>query len=593
MDSKSSRRTFLRGTAAAGVVGMTGMAGMGLSAESAAAAPSAGGTTRPTVAVLGGGIAGMTAAHELVERGFDVTVYERRVLGGMARSIPVPGTARGGRADLPGEHSLRIYFGFYHDLPDTLKRIPVPGRVNGVHDNLVDAGELVFAHDGGRADLHVPLTINKLDAITPDALLAVATGLAAGGLQLPPDEAAVFAQRVLVYMTSSEQRRLGQWDNTTWPDFLRAEGKSQDYRRVLVDTFTRALSATKTADASAHTTGLVFENLLFNILGRGNEGAVDRVMNAPTNEAFIDPWERHLTSLGVRFRVGWSVEDLVLSGGRISAAQVRDPQGVAQQAKADYFVCALDVRSAARVWNKAVRAADPQLATAATLDTEWMAGIQFYLDRRTPLANGHTFYVDSPWKLTTTTQAEFWDRDLPAQYGDGQVKEIVSTIIAEWDVPGVLYGKPAKQLTAEQISREVWAQLKLSLNDTGQTVLTDSSLLTWFLDSGVTGLGGPNPQSADELMVHPVGSWARRPTSRTAIPNLALAGDYVRVPINGASMEGANSSGRQAANVVLDAAGSQASRVPVFGLTKAPELELLKVGDQQRYAAGLPNLFDV
>jgi choline dehydrogenase-like flavoprotein len=33
---------------------------------------------RRTVAVLGGGIAGLTAAHELAERGFDVTVYEPR-----------------------------------------------------------------------------------------------------------------------------------------------------------------------------------------------------------------------------------------------------------------------------------------------------------------------------------------------------------------------------------------------------------------------------------------------------------------------------------------------------------------------------------
>lgn len=33
---------------------------------------------KPTVAVLGAGIAGLTAAHELALRGFDVTVYEYR-----------------------------------------------------------------------------------------------------------------------------------------------------------------------------------------------------------------------------------------------------------------------------------------------------------------------------------------------------------------------------------------------------------------------------------------------------------------------------------------------------------------------------------
>ncbi len=31
-----------------------------------------------TVAVLGGGVAGLSAAHELAERGFTVTVYEQR-----------------------------------------------------------------------------------------------------------------------------------------------------------------------------------------------------------------------------------------------------------------------------------------------------------------------------------------------------------------------------------------------------------------------------------------------------------------------------------------------------------------------------------
>ena len=39
---------------------------------------------------MGGGVAGMSAAHELIERGFEVVVLERGdIAGGKARSIPV------------------------------------------------------------------------------------------------------------------------------------------------------------------------------------------------------------------------------------------------------------------------------------------------------------------------------------------------------------------------------------------------------------------------------------------------------------------------------------------------------------------------
>src|SRR3954462_11453535 len=138
-----SRRELLERAAAAGVATTLG------GAPSALAAPA---RRRRGVAVLGGGMAGLAAAHELAERGFDVIVYERNALGGKARSIPVAGTAAGGRQALPGEHGFRFFPGFYHHVPDTMRRIPFPGNPNGVHDNMVAANGAKWLRAGDRPD---------------------------------------------------------------------------------------------------------------------------------------------------------------------------------------------------------------------------------------------------------------------------------------------------------------------------------------------------------------------------------------------------------------------------------------------------------
>src|SRR3954470_12320405 len=123
-----------------------------------------------TVAVLGGGVAGLSAAHELAERGFAVTVYEQRdAPGGKARSIPYAGSGSGGRADLPGEHGFRFFPGFYRHVPDTMRRIPAPGG-GTVLDGLVGATRVLIAQAGGRNELlgtaHLPETLEDLGVLS-------------------------------------------------------------------------------------------------------------------------------------------------------------------------------------------------------------------------------------------------------------------------------------------------------------------------------------------------------------------------------------------------------------------------------------------
>lgn len=94
------------------------------------------------------------------------------------------------------------------------------------------------------------------------------------------------------------------------------------------------------------------------------------------------------------------------------------------------------------------------------------------------------------------------------------------------------------------------------------------------------------------LLVNTVGSYDHRPDARCAIPNLFFGGDHVRSHIDLATMEGANESGRAAANGILDAADDPAPRVPVFPLVSLPVFDAAKRIDADRFRAGLPHLLD-
>ncbi|MGY5044151.1 hydroxysqualene dehydroxylase [Streptomyces sp. 900105755] len=593
-----SRRRFLAAGggvvagAAAGTVGALGAAGSAVAASG------------KRVAVLGGGVSGLSAAHELAERGYEVTVYEYYdALGGKARSMDVPGTGTDGRKPLPGEHGFRFFPGFYRNLPDTMRRIPFPGSANGVHGNLRNGTEELFARDAGRPDLHFPLrrvtTPPAPGDLTPSWIRDQVLSVLDLGTHLPAHEAAYFADRLLVHLTSCDARREDEWEKVAWWDFIRAGEMSREYQVLLGIGQTRNLVATRAEVASTRTVGRVIIEalILWGLLGRGMDGDadVDRVLNAPTSEAWIDPWETHLRSLRVEFVLGTEVREIVYDGGRVTGVRVADRDGSRPRTvTADHYVCALPVEHARATWGPALRAADPQLGRCDALRTDWMTGVMFYLRTPTPVVHGHINCLDSPWAVTGIGQTQFWDvRDFARDYGDGQAHECLSTIISEWDKPGILYGKTARECTKDEIVAELWAQLKDGLNDSGKTTLRDEDRLGWFMDPAVTGLGGPDPHNREQLLIHPTGTLYHRPSARTAVPNLFLAGDYIRTDVDLATMEGANESARRAVNALLDADGSDAERCDVWELFRPPELEPLKRVDEVRYRLGLPNTFDL
>ena len=246
-------------------------------------------------------------------------------------------------------------------------------------------------------------------------------------------------------------------------------------------------------------------------------------------------------------------------------------------------------------------ALDPALETLRTSKADdlvsWMVGAQYFLKEDVQLVRGHTFYPDSPWALTSISQAQFWTEGgvFRDRYGDGTVGGVLSVDISDWDTPGNHVRKPAKQCTPAEIRHETWEQLKAALNghEPGDLVLRDELLHSFHLDTDLDYGAGTPPTNSSRLLVHPPGSWAIRPEAATRIPNLVLAGDYVRTHTDVASMEGACEAARRAVNAILQRAGSQAAPATIWPLTEPTEFEPWKQLDARLHAAGKDHVFEL
>lgn len=531
-----------------------------------------------TVAVLGGGVAGLTAAHELAERGFQVTVYEAlQDFGGKARSMPGPDLVTGDRKRLPGEHGFRFFPGFYRHIPDTMKRIP---HGNGtVVDHLVETTRIMIAQDERRDEI---FAIAKRPA-SPDDVSAAITFLRklASDAKVPPEEIAFFVNRLLTLLCSCDARRFQQWENTSWWDFVDAKNKSDAYQKFLAVGMTRTLVAAKAEKMSSRTGGLILWQLIFDMI-RG-DGVVDRVLDGPTSDVWIDPWLEHLKSLGVQFRSATTLAGIACDSHRITGVTVTNADGTSEEVKANHYIAALPVEDLLLLLSPALLAADPSLAKLHRLETAWMNGLMFYLEKDVEVVNGHALFVDSEWALTAISQAQFWkDYDFSGR-GDGRVNGILSVDISDWTSPGRRHRLAASKCTRQQIVEEVWEQIVDHIDDGS---LSEANVITTFLDPAITFTNPSAAANAEPLLINTKGSWHDRPQAKTKIANLYLASDFVQTNTDLATMEGANEAARNAVNAILDSTNSVQKRCETWKLEEPSLLSAARKIDELRWALG-------
>lgn len=477
------------------------------------------------VAILGGGIAGLTAAHELAERGFQVRVYEgSKEFGGKARSFYVSGSRNlyeaqfklkdvakvllesgtrqenelvwaelhrddpaplhldveqprfvvdaaltlAERADkLPSEHGFHYFPGFYRHIVDTLERIPVgspafPRRC--VADHLVSGKRVLVAREHPATEISFTRVMRN-----PKDIESLIRSFLEMGLR--PQEMVLIASKLFELWRASEEEWETKFEQVTWWDFIEADRQSDAYQTYFANIGVRSTVAMDPRKASARSIGRIVLRLFSDLaLSATQEGpAADRFLNGPTQDVWFEPWLKYLDTLGVQRTTERRVVEVRCGCGRVESLTFIDASGrMHVEDEFDYVICTLPPKQLAELVldSEGLRTSSPSMRRIEDLleNNAWMVGMQLYLKSQVLLSPGGIFLKDSPWAITLVPQTQFWTKkEFPDR--KARIRTVLSIIIADWNAPGDFFGKSAKGCSPRELKEEVWRELKAHFND--------------------------------------------------------------------------------------------------------------------------------
>ncbi len=292
--------------------------------------------------VVGGGLAGISAALRLAERGVRTTLFEtRRKLGGRATSFT---DVRTGELLDNCQH---VALGCCTNYLDLCRRL-------GVSDLLRWTEELHFLEPGGRRSTLAPALLPAPAHLGPSFLTASFLSSA--------DKAAV--ARAILAILRADRRK---WGERTFLDFLTGAGQT----RRAIDRFWSPVvvsACNLTVDRVAASSALhVFQE---GFLARRDAAAM-AVAAVPLLRLY-DPAEDAIREAGGAIRLGASVT-------RVTATAIRTAGG--EEFEADVIICAAPPERAAKIVDADVQASDPRFAPLSEITHSPILGVHLTFDR--------------------------------------------------------------------------------------------------------------------------------------------------------------------------------------------------------------------
>jgi predicted NAD/FAD-dependent oxidoreductase len=523
----------------------------------------------PSVTIAGGGVAGLTAAHRLLQRGYDVTLIEANAFlggklgahqpsaeqtnaGSQSAEPTCPACEKQGRCLRDGdwhEHCYHMYLNWYHNFWELMQDI-------GALDSFFPMPAVYNIHRTRRGSAHEPAipVVNVGSPWTTLRNLFCRLGT--------PADMFLWGQ-TMADLVGQPAHRDGWLERTSITAFMRSRPYTTD--QALAGTYRTTAQAF--ASPSYLSSARSYKALLSYGL-RLPEPSM-WLLNDSTEAAIFTPWlarlaqfadtveveeheyfkptgvfqrvaEKGVSSPRLTLKMLTSLQSLEIDGetGRITHVKLEKLKTSPTVLRGKYpftgliecleikgdLILALPLSQLDKLVTPAITKHAPKLANVRYLRREPMISIDlFFRKKLNNLPNGITVLLDSPLEMSFFDNSQSWK-----ELANGNT---VLNVVAS---------------NADTITPDTYSDadiINIILRELHHYVDFDPQDLFDCRTHLQTNVG-------EELFVNQVGSWEWRPTATCPILNLYIAGDYCKTFIDVVTIEGAVVSGLMAAEAL-------------------------------------------
>lgn len=595
------------------------------------------------IIVIGGGLSGLTVCHELIEKGFQVELYERSdILGGMARSTRT-------EYGVPSEHSWRGYAPFYYNTFELMKRIPLNKsncnkeefknrkltlnevkKHNKINDlwtyyknNVYDITNFVPNHPGGKIILKSGgKNLEKVWEENGVSWHKNNSNVLKKLKEYKIGELIETYEQKTVYDNLSENRldfKLFYNDNTILKNklpykdyilvaYLFLKCMVSNKRKIVYDKklFKKEIEKYVSEDGyhylfdylSGPGIGLDKNTMSLGHFSRVVEWQLQndvswQVMNQPTNEAWINPWVEYLKKNGLKIYLKSELKKIVIKKNKVEKLIINNNEKTAD----DYVICIDPFRFEEILEKSKIKKLKEDYTFLNTQNNQ--ISFRFGFNKKINYGKSDAYVViDSPYNITFYPQEIHWCKNIKLGMNE-KIKSLWSGTCVLPYTKGILYKKSALELSKKELIEEIKEQIFISKSFQNyiksknknqelkkEDIIFEEIFEDWYEEEN--GLKTKNKKWVNNIFNE---EYRPKLEENPQFSNLYIGGSHTNTSLNIWSMESAIESGKIISNQILKKNNKKLTYC--YKHESILILKILQKIDDVLYYLKLPNLIDL